>query len=120
MFIKKFYKSCELKTNSRPWKMKLLKQPAYIRYVTAKLSKFVEIVMHTSLDSFLHGILRKRKRGWNWFPDNIFSRDFLIKKFLLGIYISSLRDSFFFPSYSVKCVSCFIFKHLMTSWHLNI
>ena len=120
MFIKKFYKSCELKTNSRPWKMKLLKQPAYIRYATAKLSKFVEIVMHTSLDSFLHGILRKRKRGWNWFPDNIFSRDFLIKNFLLGIYISSLRDSFFFPSYSVKCVSCFMFKHLMTSWHLNI
>ena len=43
------------------WKMRFLKQPAYIRYVTAKLSKFVKIKMHTSLDSFLQGILWKLK-----------------------------------------------------------
>ena len=25
-----------------------------------------------------------------------------------------------FPSYSIKCASCFTLRHLMTSWHLNI
>ena len=32
--------------------MKRLKQLAYIKYVIAKLSKFVKISMHTSLDYF--------------------------------------------------------------------
>ena len=63
-FIKKFCKNCGLKTKSRPfyiceelssfyWKMKFLKQPSYIRYVRAKLSKLVQISMLTSSDSFL-------------------------------------------------------------------
>ena len=43
IFIKKFYKNCELKTNSKPWKMKLLKQPAYIRYVITKLSNLSKL-----------------------------------------------------------------------------
>ena len=33
-------------------KMKYLKQPAYIRYVTATASKFVKIIMHASSDYF--------------------------------------------------------------------
>ena len=33
--------------------MKLLKQATYIRYVLAKLSKFVQINTQTSSDSFL-------------------------------------------------------------------
>ena len=39
----------------------LVQQPVYIRYVIAKLSKFVKISMHTSSDSFLHMILWKLK-----------------------------------------------------------
>ena len=39
------------------WKMKFLKQATYIRYVIAKLSKFVQISMLISSDSFLQRIL---------------------------------------------------------------
>ena len=53
--IKKFYKACNPNTSSTPflclqrimhniyWKMKFLKEAAYIRYVLAKLSIFVQI-----------------------------------------------------------------------------
>ena len=39
------------------WKMKFLKQAIYIRYVIAKLSKFVQISMLTSTKSSLERIL---------------------------------------------------------------
>ena len=39
--------------------MEFLKRAAYIRYVIAKLSKFVQISMQTSSDSFLQRILSK-------------------------------------------------------------
>ena len=32
----------------------------------------------------------------------------------------SLPDCAYFPSYSLKCVLCFIVRHLITLWHLNI
>ena len=41
------------------------KQPAYIRYVIAKLPKFFEISLHTSLDFFLQRITWKLKSVWN-------------------------------------------------------
>ena len=53
------------KTSSRPlsclkrskrnlyWKMKFLKQATYVRFVTAKLSKFIKIDVQASSDSFL-------------------------------------------------------------------
>ena len=47
------------------WKMKFLKQATCIRYAIAKLSKFVQISMLTSTESFLKMILRKLKRAWN-------------------------------------------------------
>ena len=47
------------------WKMELLKQTTYIRYVLAKLSKIVQISTQTSSDSLLHRILRKSKWAWN-------------------------------------------------------
>ena len=44
----------------------------------------------------------------------------LIKKFILQCYINfigqiSLPDYVYFPSYSIKCISCFMLGHLMTS-----
>ena len=47
------------------WKMIFLKQATYIRYVIAKLSKFVQISMLTSTESFLQRNLWKSKRAWN-------------------------------------------------------
>ena len=41
------------------WKNKFLKQATDIGYVTAKLSKSVQITMLTSLESFLQRILGK-------------------------------------------------------------
>ena len=86
-FIKIFCKNCGLKISSRPlclhriahsfyWKTKFLKQATYIRYVIAKLLKFVQITMLTSLDSFLQRILWKLKKAWNKFPGHIFYRIF--------------------------------------------
>ena len=45
--------------------MKFLKWATYIRYVIAKLSKFVQISMLASSDSFLQMILSKFKKDWN-------------------------------------------------------
>ena len=43
--------------------MKFLMQATYISYVTVKLSKFVQISMQTSLDSFLQEVSLKIKKG---------------------------------------------------------
>ena len=67
MFIKKFYKKCDLTQVPGPfvfmkklyWKMKFLKQADYIEYVMAKLSKYVEIGKQTFTDSFSQWILEK-------------------------------------------------------------
>ena len=37
-----------------------------------------------------------------------------------GIIILTTQIFTSVESYSVKCVSCFMLRHLMTSWHLNI
>ena len=47
------------------WKMTFLKQAIDMRYVLAKLSKFVQISIQTSADSFLKKIPWKLKRSWN-------------------------------------------------------
>ena len=47
------------------WKTKFLKQATYIRYLIAKLSKFVQTSFQTSSNSFLQRILWKLKRAWN-------------------------------------------------------
>ena len=39
------------------WEMEFLKQATYIRYVIAKLSKFVQIFMQNSSDSFYRGFV---------------------------------------------------------------
>ena len=70
--INKFHKNCCLKTSFRPFsvcskicttsrKMKLLKQVSNIRYVLAKLSKFVQISTQTSWDCFLEDSLKIKK-----------------------------------------------------------
>ena len=47
------------------WKIKVLKQATYIRYVLAKLSKFVQSSTQTTLNSFLKRIRWKIKGVWN-------------------------------------------------------
>ena len=46
-----------------PLKNEFLKQATYIRHVTAKLSKFVQISIQASLDSFLQKDSLKIKKG---------------------------------------------------------
>ena len=102
--------------------MKFFKQSTYSRYVLPKPSKFVQTSTLTFSNSFLGSIPQKIKKAWNISRQH-FSYNFLIKKFLLQYcrnWPSLLPDCVYFPSYSVKCVTCFMFGHLMTSWHLNI
>ena len=47
------------------WKMKFFKQATYIRYVIAKLLKYVQISMQTTSDSFLQRIPWKLEKAWN-------------------------------------------------------
>ena len=54
--------------------MKFLKQPAYIRYVIGKLSKFVKTSMHTSSDSFY----REFYENQNGFETSIRTTFFII------------------------------------------
>ena len=52
-----------------------------------------------------------------------FSHNFLIKTFFCNVTWTGQiwsPDYVYFPSYSVKCVLCFMLRHLMTSWHFNI
>ena len=128
-----FYKICDLNTSHWPfclkrirhnlyWEIKFLKQAIYITFVIAKLSKFFQISLQISSDSFLQRILWKLKRPGTSFQTRIFL-EFFDKKFSLVILHRlqiSLADCVYFPSYSVKYVWCFLFGHLMTSWHLNI
>ena len=105
--IKKIYKNYNLKTTSRPFcickglgttsigKCNLWITLHIIRYVIAKLSKFVQISMQASSHFFLQRIF--------WPTGQI-----------------SLTGFVYFPSYSVKCVSCFMLRYLMTLWQLNI
>ena len=82
-FMEKFYKNYGLKTSYRPvWVCKELsttsvgkfvKQATYIRYVMAKLSKFLQISMQTS-DFFLQMILWKMKKGLGLVSGIIFHR----------------------------------------------
>ena len=51
--------------------MKFLKQAIYVRYVIAKLPKFFEISLQTSLDSFLQRILQKLTSKFEWMLDDI-------------------------------------------------
>ena len=62
-----------------------MERPTYIRYVITKLSKFVQISMQTSLDSFLQRILQK---GPETSFQAMFSHNFLIKSFLLQYYMN--------------------------------
>ena len=76
-FIKNFYKNCDLKTSSRPFficKEGSMKQATYIRFVIANLSKFVQISILTSTESFLQKGLE------------LVSRPYFLQKFLMKKY----------------------------------
>ena len=91
-------------------------------YVLAKLSKFVQISTQTSSDFFLQDSL-KIKKDLELVSRRYFPCTFLIKFFFCHVTWTSQISSpdwVYFPSYLAKCVSCFMLRHLMTSWHLNI
>ena len=67
--------------------MKFLKQATYIRNVIAKQSKFAQISMLTSTESFLQRILRKLKR-----PGSSFQTTFYIQFFDKNFYFVILHE----------------------------
>ena len=82
--------------------MKFLNVATFIRYVLAKLSKFVQISAHILLT----------EDSATSFQATFFIK-FFDKKFSFLILL--LPDFDYFPSYSVKDVPCFKLRHLMTS-----
>ena len=62
--------------------MKFLMQATYISYVTVKLSKFVQISMQTSLDSFLQEVSLKIKKGLEPVSIEFFGKILLLKYYI--------------------------------------
>ena len=133
--MKKFHKYCDLRTSSRSicackrikpnlyQKMKLLQQATYIRYVLAKLSKFVQISTQTLSDSFLEDSL-KIKKGLELVFRSYFSQKFLRKEVFCNVTSTgqiSSPDFVYFPSYSLKCFMFHAqtFDDVMTFVHLK-
>ena len=105
------------------WKMKFLKESIYIRYVIAKLWFFFQISLLTSADSFLQRIHWKSKKDLELVSKPHFPHNFLMKILFCNYTKTghiSLPDCVYFPSYSIKCVLCFMLGHLKTSWDLII
>ena len=77
--------------------MKLLKQTTYVRYVLAKLSKFVQTSTKTSSDPFYRGVFENEKGPGTSFQAKFFI-EFFDKKFsfvLLHKLAKSHRQTFF-------------------------
>ena len=108
--IEKPYKNCDLKTSSRPFS------------VCKKLST-------TSIGTWNFWSkqnYQNMSKSAHWPPQISFYRRFPENlkgpgtNFQVTFFIEFFgKKSFYFSSYSVKCVSCFMIRHLMTSWHLN-
>ena len=111
------------KTSSRPllcfkrsrhnlyWKMKFLKQTTYIRYVTTKVSKFIQINIQASSDSVFTENSLKIKKGLEQVSRSHFSYNFLIKMFLLQYYINwsnFITRQFLLPKLFSEI--CFVFN----------
>ena len=97
------------------WKMRFSKQVTYIRYLLAKLSKFVQISTLTSSDSFLQKIPWKLKKVWSSFQGHIFHRIFWSK-----IYFAILHKLAKFHNQTVFTSHVSPVSWLGIWWHHNI
>ena len=92
-----------------------LKQTDYIGYIITKLSKYVQICMSASWYSFYKGFLKNIIGPANSFQVTLFV-------IFLSFYIN-------WPNFTTtlclhlklfsKCISCLMFRHLITSWNLQ-
>ena len=86
--------------------LKFLKQATYIR-CNSKATEISSNQYAGLLRFFFTEHYLKIKKGLE-----LVSRSHKLAKFHY--------QTVYFPSYSIKCVSCFMLKHLMMPWHLNI
>ena len=127
-FIKKILQNCSLKISSRlfcvlqrikhnlSWKMKFLEESTYSRYVIAKLSKLVQIRMLASFSILFAEDSLKITKGLELISRPQVSWNFLIKKNYFVILHKLAKFHYqTVPSYSIKCVLCFMLRHLMKS-----
>ena len=90
-------------------------EASYLHWICIKkLSKFFQICMQTTSDSFLHGIPWKTKEPGTSFQATFFV-EFFGKKFSFVILHELAKFNyqalFSFSSYLVKCVLCFMLRH---------
>ena len=91
--------------------MKFLKQTTYIRYITTKVSKFIQINIQASSDSVFTENSLKIKKGLEQVSRSHFSYNFLIKMFLLQYYINwsnFITRQFLLPKLFSEI--CFVFN----------
>ena len=124
--MKKFYEKCDLKSNSRLFLSILCKKESeevcmliwanlivlllHISYkqVAAKIS------FHVPAEVVLNSL--QTQNGLELVSRSQFFYNFFIKCFFFVKFFQiSLTDCVYFPSYSVKCISFFTFRHLMKS-----
>ena len=129
-FIKKIYKNCGLKTSSRSFcvckelsttstgKWNFWSNPLILTFN----SKAIKISPNQHA-GFFRFLVTRDSLGLELVSRPQFPLNFLKKKNLFcNVFLTgqtSLPDCVYFPSYSIKCIFCFILRHLM-SWHLKI
>ena len=97
------------------WKRKCLKQASYIRYLIVTISKIVKISIKASSDSFYREFFENSKGLGNSFQATLFIELSETNFSFLMLHDTGhqilLPDCVYFPSYSVKSISCFKLRH---------
>ena len=133
-FIKNFYKNCDMKTShvetshrhlcvqrikdNLYWKIKFAKQATHVRYVKQNHPNLSKSVCGPPQIPFYRGFFENWKGPGTSLQVKFFDKNFFY--YITETGQISLTDYVNFPSHSVKCVFCFMLRHLMASWHLNI
>ena len=115
--MQKFYEKCGLETSSRLF---LIFTESYVqRNMRRSVSWFGKILIVLLIHIYMHIYIQKGL-------DLVFCRSFW-EIFWIVFFLNlpqtdqiSLTDCIYFASYLVKCISCFMVRHLMTPWNLNI
>ena len=123
-FIKKLCENFGLKTSSRPFV--IFKESSVKRFLRRPACWFRSILVALHYRSILSGLFQKY-----FFSDKYCASFFANTKKPGSSFQAPVFAEFFdeiisfnrlclLPSYSIKCISCFMLRHLMMSWNVNI
>ena len=132
-FIKKSYENYGLQTSSRPFSVFKKSSIKGFWGQHANLDKAIKLCYCTSnISSLIQKFHFPIEVVYNYFQTQrslaLVFRPQILQNFFMKFFFCnmtwpsrvSLTDCVYFQSYSVKCISCFMLRHLMTSWNLKM